>query len=244
VNRFVFIHVIFQMLGALPVDRFFAPRSAIVHDMLGYGIQIGAPLESINVQHQADHLATQIRACGHVKVHVVGHSVGGIVAMLFARRHPELVASVVNVEGNFTLEDAFWTAKLAKMSVSEISALVASYRNDIGGWLRQIGIVPTTAQIEIARLGLDAQPASTINAMARSVIETTSQPSYLEDVAAVLDSGVPLHLFAGERSRAGWHVPEFVLKRAASITVQGRVGHMMILEAPEEFLTAIAHLEL
>jgi lipase len=78
--------------------------------------------------------------------------------------------------------------------------------------------------------------------MAESVIETTSQPSYLEDVDVVLDSGIPVHLFAGECSRAGWHVPEFVIRRAASMTVQPGVGHMMMLEAPEEFLGLLAPL--
>jgi len=74
------------------------------------------------------------------------------------------------------------------------------------------------------------------------VIETTSQPAYLEDVNAVLDSGIPMHLFAGERSRGGWHVPESVLRRAASLTVQPGVGHVMMLEAPEEFLGLVARL--
>jgi pimeloyl-ACP methyl ester carboxylesterase len=51
-----------------------------------------------------------------------------------------------------------------------------------------------------------------------------------------------MHLLAGERSRAGWHVPESVLCRAASITMQSGVGHMMMLEAPEEFLGLVAKL--
>lgn len=238
----VFIHGIFQMLGNLPVDRVFAPRPALIPDMLGYGTQAGVSVDRIFLEAQADDLAAQIHTCGHTKAHIVGHSVGGAVAMLLARRHAEIVASVLNVEGNFTIEDAFWTGKLAAMTLPQVSALLESYQNDVSGWLTRAGIEPTSQRIAIASCGLHAQPATTVKAMAQSVIETTAQPSYLNDVHAVLDYGIPLHLIAGEHSSGGWHVPESVLCRAASMTVQPQVGHMMMLEAPEEFLGLIANL--
>jgi len=162
--------------------------------------------------------------------------------MLLARHHPEVVESFINVEGNFTVEDAFWTGKLAAMTLPEVDELLQSYRNDAAGWLTRAAIEPTPERIAIADKAFHAQPATTLKAMAQSVIETTTQPAYLEDVNAVLDSGIPMHLFAGERSRAGWHVPESVLRRAASLTVQPGVGHVMMLEAPEKFLGLVARL--
>jgi lipase len=238
----VFIHGIFQMLGDLPASEFFAPQPVLIPDMLGYGAQARVPVETISIQAQADDLAAQIRVRGLARACIVGHSVGGAVAMLLARRHPEVVASLINVEGNFTLGDAFWTGKLAAMTLAEVDALLQSYQNDVNGWLIRAGIEPTPERVAIADRGLRAQPATTIKAVAQSVIEATSKPSYLEDVSAVLDSDIPVHLFAGERSRAGWHVPESVQRRAASITVQPRTGHMMMLEEPEEFLELIANL--
>ena len=238
----VFIHGIFQMLGSLPAAEAFAPRQALCPDMPGYGAQAGVRVERIFLEAQADYLAAQIHSWGHTKAHIAGHSVGGAVAMLLARRHPDIVASVLDVEGNFTIEDAFWTGKLAAMSLSEVTALLQSYQDDVSGWLTRAGIEPSPRRIAIAGRGLNAQPATTIKAMAQSVIETTSQPSYLNDVHAVLDCGIPLHLIAGERSRGGWHVPQSVLSRAASMTIQPQVGHIMMIEAPGEFLGLIANL--
>ena len=238
----VFIHGIFRMLSGLPAAPFFAPRPVLIPDMLGYGTQSAAPVETISVRAQADDLAARIRACGYAKAHIVGHSIGGAVATLLARHHPEVVESFINVEGNFTVEDAFWTGKLAAMTLPQVDQLLESYRNDVAGWLTSAGIEPTPERIAIADKAFHAQPAATLKAMAQSVIETTSQPAYLEDVNAVLDSGIPMHLFAGERSRTGWHVPESVLRRAASMTVQPGVGHIMMLEAPEEFLGLVARL--
>jgi lipase len=124
----VFIHGIFQMLADLPAPRLFAPRSVLISDMLGYRTRAKAPVETIFLQAQADDLVEQIRARGHARVHIVGHSLGGAVAMPLARRHPELVASVVTVEGNFTLGDAVWTGKIAAMTLAEVITLLQSYQ--------------------------------------------------------------------------------------------------------------------
>jgi lipase len=45
----------------------------------------------------------------NARVQLIGHSVGGVVAAGYAHRFPKRVASFVNVEGNFTLADAFWS---------------------------------------------------------------------------------------------------------------------------------------
>lgn len=238
----VFIHGIFQMMGELPAAGTLAPRPVFIPDMAGYGARTSVAASTITLQSQADDLARQIRLLGYEKAHIVGHSVGGAVAILLARRHPSVVASLINVEGNFTPEDAFWTGKLAVMSVEEIDALLQSYRDDARGWLQGAGIEPTVERIGIAGRGLRAQSAATVKAMAQSVIDTTSKPSYLEDVAIVLDAGIAMHLVAGERSRTGWHAPECVLRRAASMKVIAHVGHMMMIEQPEEFLKLVGAL--
>jgi pimeloyl-ACP methyl ester carboxylesterase len=161
------------------------------------------------------------------------------VAVLLAHRHPEVALSVIDVEGNFTLKDAFWSAKIAQM---EAEALLESYRADPAGWLSRNGIEPTDERVAAASAGLHAQPASTVQAMARSVVETTAQPQYLDQVREILDRGTPFHLVAGERSRDGWDVPDFVAARAASLTIQPGAGHMMMLENPAEFFQIVARL--
>jgi hypothetical protein len=127
------------------------------------------------------------------------------------------------------------------MTLPEVDELLQSYRKDAAGWLTRAAIEPTPGRIAIAEKAFHAQPATTLKAMTQSVIETTSQPSYFEDVNAVLDSGIPMHLFAGQRcARAGTCLSPY-FRRAASMTVQPGVGHIM-LEAPEEFLGLVAPL--
>jgi pimeloyl-ACP methyl ester carboxylesterase len=71
--------------------------------------------------------------------------------------------------------------------------------------------------------------------MARSVVDVTGQPAYLEGVRRVLGTGVPLYLLGGELSAAGWDIPEWVLALACESLVQPGAGHMMMLEDPAAF---------
>jgi pimeloyl-ACP methyl ester carboxylesterase len=194
------------------------------------------------VEAAAEHVRAEIRAAGFDRAHIAGHSVGGAVAVVLAHHHPEMVLSVIDVEGNFTLKDAFWSAKIAQMHAAEADALLESYREDPAGWLSRNGIEPSAERGAAATLGLRSQPASTVQAMARSVVETTARTQYLDDVREILDRGTPFHLVAGERSRDGWDVPDFVAARASSMTIQPGVGHMMMLENPAEFFGIIARL--
>ena len=78
---------------------------------------------------------------------------------------------------------------------------------------------------------LEAQADHVVGEMDRLGISTLD---------GVLDSGIPVHLMAGERSRSGWVAPDAFIRRAASFTVQPGVGHMMPLEDPETFLSLVA----
>jgi len=238
----VLIHGLFQMLRRLGAEEFFAPRPVMIPDLPGYGDNRSADSRQISLAGAVDYAYQQMHAAGYKKAHISGHSVGGAVAMLLAGKHPEVVASVVNVEGNFTLKDAFWSAKIAEMPSSAAEALIAGYQADPAGWLRNAGIMPTPERIVATRQGLYAQPASTVQAMARSVVHTTGDSSYLQGVKAVFNGPIPVSLLAGERSRAGWDVPDFALKQAASFTIQPGVGHMMMLEDPSGFFTIMRKL--
>lgn len=160
--------------------------------------------------------------------------------MLLAEYHPEHVAAVVNVEGNFTLADAFWSSKVAEMTSEEAEAMLEGFRQDPDAWLARQRIGVTSQRQERARRMFAAQPAGSIQALGRAVVEATTAHDYLPTMYGVLDSGLPVHLIAGERSRAGWAVPEDFVRRSASLTIQPRVGHMMPLEDPVGFLGLVA----
>ncbi len=235
----VFVHGLFQALGHLRDFPFPAPARALVVDLLGFGEHAGAD-PPLSLHAQVEHVVSELDRHGIARAVLVGHSIGGAVAMLLAAGHPGRVAAVVNVEGNFTLADAFWSSKLAAMTATEVEAVVEANRRHQFAWFGEQRIEPTPRRVERVRRMFEAAPARAVHALAKAAVEDTSRPEYLPTIGRVLDRGIPVHLLAGERSRAAWSVPESFVRRAASYTTQPGVGHMMPIEEPEEFLRLVA----
>jgi len=238
----VFIHGLFPVPFTPDGPRLLAPNPVLAPDLPGYGEEAGRDPREISLDRAADEIYARMRAAGCITAHLVGHSVGGAIAVVLADRYPEAVASVVSVEGNFTLRDAFWSQELARMDPTEAEAMLAGYRAGPRAWLAGSGFDATPEQEAIAARILAAQPASTLQAMARSVVRVTGDAAYLRAIATILDRSIPLHLVAGERSRAARDVPDWALQRAASTTIQPGVGHMMMLEDQPAFLSIIRRL--
>ncbi|WP_063534102.1 alpha/beta hydrolase [Burkholderia sp. MSMB1589WGS] len=230
----VFVH---GFIGRLGMHGSASQRTA--PDLLGYGEHRAAPPESITLGAQVEHLRAFVDAhAGGTPVDMVGHSVGGAIAMLFAHAHPARVRRIVNVEGNFTLADAFWSASVGRMSGPDAQAMLDGFRADPLGWLGGAVDAPTPAMRETAIRWLDHQPASTLRAMGRSVVETTGDTGYLAALAQVFERH-PVHLIAGERSRAGWSAPDWALAQCAGHHVIDGCGHLMMIERPDAFSTLI-----
>jgi pimeloyl-ACP methyl ester carboxylesterase len=234
--------------GLLGSINYFDPRSHLtglhVHtpDLLGYGAQAGAvPAGAVDLHLQADMIVRMIRERIGVPTWLLGHSVGGAVAMLVAQRAPEMVAGLISVEGNFTLNDAFWCSKVAATELEEWQQQYRTMVADPEGFLARGAIAPTEQRLAWARAILANQGAATVHSMATSVIRETSEPAYLELVRTVVRR-TPIHLLAGERSAGGWDVPEWVRTAARSSLVMPGTGHMMMLEDPAGFCRSVGAL--
>ncbi len=211
--------------------NFFAP------DLLGYGNVSSAPGE-LTLDAQAHYLHQLMCKDGVERVHIVGHSIGGAIAILFAAKYPQMTESLISVEGNFTLKDAFWSQRLAAMSLAQIEQTLEADRADPGAWLATSGVEVTPERVRKARHHLRNQPATTLQAMSKAVIAATKSPDYLELARKVLKR-LPFSLIAGERSLAEWDVPPWALADAKSLTIIPDAGHMMMLEAPLPFAAAV-----
>ncbi len=230
----VFVH---GFIGSFETAAYDAPHFA--PDLLGYGEHREVPFERISLPAQVEHL----RACLDARpeldvVDLIGHSVGGAIAMLFAATYPERVRRIVNIEGNFTLDDAFWSASVGRMTPVEAETMLAGFRADPARWLGGAIAKVTPGLAHVAECWLDAQPASTLRAMGRSVVEVTGDAVYLERLHEVVERH-PVYLLAGERSRGGWNVPEWALEGCVGYEVLRDCGHLPMLEQPEAFTASL-----
>lgn len=230
----IFIH---GFIGSFDVTGFDAPYAAPA--LLGYGDHRGVPFEQISLPAQVEHLRSFIDTqFGLGPVDLVGHSVGGAIAMLFAHEYPDRVRRIVNVEGNFTLDDAFWSASVGRMTPDQADAMLDGFRSDPLRWLGgSVAGVPVDLENTATRW-LAHQPASTLRAMGQSVVAVTGDANYAAALRQVFRHH-PVYLLAGERSRRDWHVPAWALTGCAGYEILDGCGHLMMIEEPAAFSASV-----
>lgn len=237
------VTLIHGLLGSLDDEALrveLAPRVVLAPDLIGYGERASVASGSVDLDAQVNELTRILDAANAMRVHLVGHSVGGVIAALFAAGHPERVASLVSVEGNFTLADAFWSANFARLHPHEAERVLAKDRADPAEWLRGAGVDPDARTLELAERWLRFQPTSTVQAMAASVVQVTGDPRFDQTLRRVFAS-TPVHLVTGKLSRGAWNVPEWAQTAARSMTeLPG--GHLMMASNPRLFSRTITKL--
>lgn len=75
-----------------------AGRRSLLMDLLGHGISDRPADAAYTMEEHADHVAAAMRAATVAGADVIGHSMGGSIAIVLAARHPELVSRLVLVD--------------------------------------------------------------------------------------------------------------------------------------------------
>jgi pimeloyl-ACP methyl ester carboxylesterase len=77
-----------------------AGRRSLLLDLLGFGISDRPTAFPYTLEAHADAVAAALRSAGVDGAEVIGHSMGGSVAIVLAARHPELVSGLVLIDAN------------------------------------------------------------------------------------------------------------------------------------------------
>ena len=92
--------------------------SHMVPDLPGYG-KSPWPETPLELQGQADFLASWLRQDLCRPVIIFGHSMGGVIGLLLCERHPDLVTAFINVEGNISIDDCTISYQVAESEEDE-----------------------------------------------------------------------------------------------------------------------------
>src|SRR6201991_3704676 len=216
-------------------SRWFAHHgySVLAPDLPGHGRSAGKPLPTIAAM--ADWIAALLQAAGASKAKLIGHSMGSLIALETAARHPEKVSalSLIGTAATMTVGPDLLKAAEANdhSAVDMVSIWGLGSQAELGGSLAPGLWMHSGAQrvLEQSRPGVLFNDLSACN-------------SYQNALAAAAQIKVPATFILGERdmmtpAKAGKALAA-ALPNSRTVVLRG-AGHMMMVERPDELLAAL-----
>src|SRR4051812_1371982 len=216
-------------------SRWFAHHGygVLAPDLPGHGRSTGAPLPTIAAM--ADWTAALLDVAGAAKAWLVGHSMGSLIAIETAARHPQKVSalSLIGTAATMTVGPDLLKAAEANdhSAIDMVSIWGLGFQAGLGGSLAPGLWMHSGAQrvLEQGRPGVLFNDLSACN-------------SYQNALAAAAQIKVPATFILGERdmmtpAKAGKALAA-ALPNSRTVVLRG-AGHMMMVERPDELLAAL-----
>jgi pimeloyl-ACP methyl ester carboxylesterase len=216
-------------------SRWFAHHGfgVLAPDLPGHGRSSGAPLPTI--AEMADWTAALLDAAGAAKAKLVGHSMGSLIALETAARHPAKVSALglIATSAAMTVGPDLLKAAEAndQSAIDMVSIWGLGFQAELGGSLAPGLWMHSGAQrvLERCRPGVLFNDLSACNA-------------YQNALAAAAQITAPTTFILGERdmmtpARAGKTLAA-ALPNSRTVVLHG-AGHMMMVERPDELLAAL-----
>jgi pimeloyl-ACP methyl ester carboxylesterase len=216
-------------------SRWFAHHgfAVLAPDLPGHGRSAGKALSTI--AGMADWTAALIAAAGAAKARLVGHSMGSLIALETAARHPDKVTglSLIGTAATMTVGPDLLKAAEANDidAVDMVSIWGLGFKAELGGSLAPGLWMHQGAQRVLQRC-------------APGVLYTdlAACNAYQNALTAAAQVKVPVTVILGERdmmtpAKAGKTLAA-AIPNARTIVLPG-AGHMMMVEQPDELLAAL-----
>ena len=216
-------------------SRWFAHHgySVLAPDLPGHGRSGGKPLPTI--ADMADWVAALLDAAKAPKARLVGHSMGSLISLETAARHPARVSglSLIGTAATMTVGPDLLKAAEANSSdaIDMVSIWGLGFSAELGGSLAPGLWMHSGAQ----RVLQNCRPGVLFNDLAAC-------NAYQNALAAAAGITVPTTVIVGERdmmtpAKAGKALAAAV-PNARTVVLPG-AGHMMMAERPDELLEAL-----
>ncbi|MCK1711008.1 MULTISPECIES: alpha/beta hydrolase [unclassified Bradyrhizobium] len=215
--------------------RWFAHHgfAVLAPDLPGHGRTAGPSLGSI--AEMADWTAALLDAAGAAKAHLIGHSMGSLISLETAARHPDKVSALSLIGTATTMTVGPDLLKAAEANDQDAIDMVSIWGLGFG-----------------AELGGSLAPGLWMHGGAQAVLKTcepgvlfkdlSACNSYANALAAAATVKVPTTLILGERdmmtpAKAGKALAA-AIPHAKTVVLPG-AGHMVMAERPDELLAAL-----
>ena len=215
----------------LPKTPELSGYSHLLVDLPGYG---RSPWQNqpLSLQEQSDHLATWLKENNEKDITLIGHSMGGVIGLLFAEKYPELLRAFINVDGNLSLEDCTYSKQAIEMGFEKfISGGFDEMRN---GFFKQ----------GLQDRALRGYYTSTKLCDPRSYFKNSEELveiSKTEQIAVRMSKlDIPVHFIAGVPGGISKISHELLQRAKIQTTNIEPSGHWPFIDRPQDFVAALS----
>ena len=215
--------------------RWFAHHgfAVLAPDLPGHGRSSGAALPRIAAM--ADWTAALLKAAGVATAHLIGHSMGSLIALETTARHPDKVSalSLIGTAAAMTVGPDLLKAAAANdpSAIDMVSIWGLGFKAELGGSLAP-------------GLWMHGGAQRTLQECAPGVLysDLAACNAYENALIAAASVKVPTTVILGERDmmtpvKAGKALAA-AIPRARTVVIPG-AGHMIMTERPDELLAAL-----
>lgn len=220
-----------QIERAAPAARGIAP------DLRGFGLSDPSTLPMLSMDRHAADLAALLDVLEIAAVDIVGHSMGGYVALAFAEQHPERIRTLAMVNSKSTADDDQAKAGRDMTAIKAVIQGRAALAREMADSLLADPASPwLKARVETM---IEGTRAETIVAG----LEGMKQRPDRTDVLETLDA--PMAAIVGAEDRSAPVAAAEIMVAAAlhgELTVVPDTGHMAPIEGPDAVAAALTTL--
>lgn len=217
----------FEAIAAHPA---LAGAGALIPDLPGYGGS-EPPATPLPLRAIADHLAGWLAARGAPPVVVVGHSMGGVIGVHLAERHPARVSHLVDVDGNVSPGDCTYSGRAAAFDDAAFAAR---------GFAEMVAYVDDRATTDAAHrsyaVSIRLADPATFLLHARELV-AESEPETMAGRLAALR--VPVTYLAGAPGGACPRSRELLAAAGIATIAIEPSGHWPYVDQPDAFAAAL-----
>jgi pimeloyl-ACP methyl ester carboxylesterase len=199
-------------------------------DLVGFGKSRGPESFEYAMEDQA---CVMLKALDKMKIesfHLCAHSMGGLVAMKMAELEPERILSLINMEGNLTPEDCFFSGRFVELTSEEFDR---SGRRKFEEELRAAGLEdPAMSEY------LETFSMALAIALYKSASHTVADSStLLVDRLSRIKNACYIY---GERNRGVYPGEKLLREKGVPLLYIEGAGHSMATDNPEELYRVIS----
>ena len=209
-------------------------HSLVAPDLVGFGESPKPDDFSYTMEDQARKLADLLDELGLEAVHLVAHSMGGIVGLKLCETHADRVKSFTNAEGNLTAEDCTLSRSVISRSEDDFAA---------GGFERFLEMLEERFSGPNDFSGaqyLAMVRKTTARAFYRSSVSTVEESDSGRLLGAFINLAAPRCYLYGDRNQGRFPAEAELVKAGVPVRFIPASGHSMMDDNPDAFYAVVA----